>query len=151
MHVHTEENTPLSSYLDAPTPEAKIDTLQIRELNEIKPAEAAAALPNSSGQGPEVNSLALPMRPCQLPVSTPHILNKSADIADLVSTASDETEHNSHLLRVLEISSITCKDGAFIIATNAGLQEATIITNGGDRVEVVALVDDRASRNVMDV
>ena len=97
------------------------------------------------------NSLALPMRPCQLPVSTPHILNKSADIADLVFTASDETKHNSHLLWVLEISSITCEDGTFTIVTNARLQEAMIIMNGGDHVEVVALVDDGASRNVMDV
>lgn len=151
MHVHTEENTLLSSYLDAPTPQAKIDTPRIRELDEIEPAGAAAALPNSSGQGPEVDSLALPMRPCQLPVSTPHILDESADITDLVSTASGETEHNSHLLRVLKISSITCEDGAFTIATNARLQEATIITNGGARIEVVALVDDGASRNVMDV
>ena len=109
MHVHTEENTLLSSYLDAPTPQAKIDTLWIRELDEIKPAEAAAALPNSSGQGPEVNSLALPIRPCQLPVSTPHILNESADIADLVSIVSDETKHNSHLLQVLEISILLAK------------------------------------------
>ena len=151
MHVHTEENTPLSLYLDALTPQAKIDTPWIRELDEIEPAEAAAMLPNSSGQGPKVNSLALPMGPCQLPVSTPHILNESVDIADLVSTASDETKYNSHLLWVLEISSNTCKDGAFTIATNARLQEATIIMNGGDHVEVVALVDDGVSRNVMDV
>ena len=100
---------------------------------------------------PEVNSLALPMRPCQLPVSTPHILNESADIADLVSMASVKTKHNSHLLQVLKISSITCEDGAFTIATNARLQEAMIITNGGDCIEVVALVDDGASCNVMDV
>ena len=142
MHVHTEENTPLSLYLDAPTPQAKIDTLWIRELNEIEPAEAAAMLPNSSGQGPKVNSLALPMRPSQLPVSTPHILNESVDIADLVSMVSDKTEHSSHLLQVLKISCITCKDGTLTIATNARLQEVTIITNGGDHVEVVALVDD---------
>ena len=135
MHVFTEENTLLSSYSDASMPPTKIDIPRRTEPDEVEPAEAAVAPTNSSCQGPKVDSWALPMRPCHLPVTTAH----------------SDADNNSHLLWVLEISSITCENGAFTVATNVRLQEATLITTGGDRVEVVALVDDRASCNVMDV
>ena len=87
MHVFTEENTPLSSYSDAPMPPTKIDILWRTELDKVEPAEAAAAPTNSSCQGPEVDSWALPMRPCHLPVTMAH----------------SDTDNNSHLLQVLEI------------------------------------------------
>ena len=116
-------------------PPTKIDIPRRTEPDEVEPAEAAVAPTNSSCQGPKVDSWALPMRPCHLPVTTAH----------------SDADNNSHLLWVLEISSITCENGAFTVATNVRLQEATLITTGGDRVEVVAVVDDGVSRNVMDV
>ena len=44
-----------------------------------------------------------------------------------------------------------CKNGMFTIATNARLQEATIIARGRECLEVIALVDDGVSQNIMDV
>ena len=120
-------------YLDAPTHQVEtiVDILQTRELDNAKPVQAVATLSITSGQGPQRESLALPMEPCQPSMSAAH--------------------QSNHLLRVLEISSITCKNGTFMIATNARLQEVTIIARGRECLEVIALVDDGASRNIMDV
>ena len=53
-------------------------------------------------------------------------------------------------MEILQVSSITCKNRSLTIATNARLQEAIIIPNNGKCIKVVALVDDSASRNIMD-
>lgn len=68
-----------------------------------------------------------------------------ADAAD-----KEQSVRSEQMLEILQVSSITCKNGSLTIATNARLQEAVIIPNDRKCIEVVALVDNGASRNVMD-
>ena len=56
----------------------------------------------------------------------------------------------TQILQILEISSVTWQDGAYTVATNARLQEASLVTKLGQKIEVVALVDGGASQNVID-
>ena len=78
-------------------------------------------------------------------VSTSANTKPQADGAD-----KEQSVRSEEILEILQVSSITCKNGSLTIATNARLQEAVIILNDRKRIEVVALVDDGASRNIMD-
>ena len=128
-----------------PPPEPVNNTPRIREIDIVDPAIVAATLSNPSSQGPKVDSSTLSMRPCQPLVSTSPDMKPQADAAD-----KEQSVRSEQMLETLQISSITYKNGSLTIATNVRLQEAIIIPNDGKRIKVVALVDDGASRNVMD-
>ena len=145
--VNTKNSNIVLQYTEAlrPLPEPDNDTLWISEINVVDPAIVAAALSNPSGQGPKVDSLTLSMRPCQPLVSTSPDMKPQADAAD-----KEQLVRSEQMLEILQVSSITCKNGSLTIVTNVRLQEAVIIPNDRKRIKVVALVDDGASRNVMD-
>ena len=56
----------------------------------------------------------------------------------------------TQILQILEISSVTWQDGTYTVATDVRLQEASLVTKLGQKIEVVALVDRGVSRNVID-
>lgn len=146
--VNTKSSNIVLQYTEAPRspPEPDNNTLWIREINVVDPAIVAAALSNPSSQGPKVDSSTKSMRPCQPLVSTSPDTKLQADAADKKQAVRLE-----QMLEILQVSSITCENGSFTIVTNARLQEAIIIPNDGKCIEVVVLVDNSASRNIMNV
>ena len=72
-------------------------------------------------------------------------MTPQADAAD-----KEQLVRSEQMLEILQVSGITCKNGSLTIVTNVRLQEAVIIPNDGRCIEVVALVDNGASRNIID-
>ncbi|KAJ7135067.1 hypothetical protein C8R43DRAFT_1132975 [Mycena crocata] len=103
----------------------------------------AAASQNSSGRDPEVHSSETLTR------SQPALV-RSAPLKSLsLSDGYLDPAHLDDLLQLMHISSLIDAGGTFTVATNARLQKVSLITSTGSRINVTALIDGGASRNII--